>query len=81
MATVTLYIEAWEGMAPRVRPPRVVTTRFLQGRIVGPPHRKTIQLRVLREAVGFMERATADNWLLPLPYTWSEALQGSEPGG
>ncbi len=77
--TVTLHIEAWEPMARLVRPPRVVTTQFLQGRIVGPPNRKNTQLRVLGDALEFLKKATLDNWLLPLPFTWSEALREGTP--
>lgn len=61
-------------MARMVRPPRVVVTRFLQGRIVGPPNREELQLRVVREALGFIDSATEENWLLKLPFTWSEAV-------
>ena len=77
--TVTLYIEAWEAMARLVRPPRAVTTRFLRGRIVGPPNRKNTQLRVLGDALEFLKNATMDNWLLPLPFTWSEAIREGAP--
>lgn len=61
-------------MAARVRPPRVALTRFLQGRMVGPPNRPEAQKTVLRQALDFLTEATPENWLLRLPLSWSQAL-------
>lgn len=70
ISTVAISIRAFRHEAERMRPPRVLVTRHILGRTVGPPGDARRQREVVRAALGLLESAKAPPAIVELeaPY-------------
>ncbi len=71
ISTVTMYASVFRkwGME-RIRIPRMVTTRFFLGRLLGEPGNSDQQRVVIEDALGVLEGATVPGTVVDLPYRW-----------
>ena len=73
IATVCIYVEAFRHRAITLRVPRALVTRFPMGRNLGAPGNAEEHLRVLRTALGLLERAGEASTIVEFPEDWEPA--------
>jgi hypothetical protein len=70
IATVCIYVEAFRHRAVALEVPRALVTPFPMGRNLGAPGNQAQQLRVLRAALGLLERAGETSIIVDFPEPW-----------
>ncbi len=73
IATVCVYVEAFRHQAITLQVPRVLVTHFPLGRNLGAPGNAAQQLRVIRAALGLLERAESAPTIVDFPEAWLAA--------
>lgn len=67
LATVVVQVRAFRPVAERMALPRVVVTRHLLGRPIGPPNDAARHLHVLRAALALLDDAREGRTIVELP--------------
>lgn len=70
IATVCVYVEAFRYRAAALQVPRALITKFPMGRNLGAPGNADQQLRVIRAALGLLERSDGVSTLVDFPEGW-----------
>lgn len=68
----TVLVSTGRDLTQQVLPPRSVFVNFPMGNHFGRPFDREMQRRILLDALGLAERATAGGTLVDLPYEWSD---------
>ena len=71
IATVCVYVEAFRHQAVNLRVPRALITPFPMGRNVGAPGNAAQQRRVIRTALGLLERAGDVSTVINFDEAWN----------
>jgi hypothetical protein len=79
--TVVIQIRAFRHIAERMTLPRVVVTRHLLGRPLGPPHDAGRHHHVLRAALELLDEARAGGTIVELPEPYRPGIGGTRHGG
>lgn len=74
IVTVCVYVEAFRHRAVTLQAPRALVTRFPMGRNLGAPGNAAQQMRVLRAALGLLERADEVSTVVDFPEVWEPAF-------
>jgi hypothetical protein len=73
IATVCIYVEAFRHRAVSLQVPRALVTPFPMGRNLGAPGNAAQHLRVLRAALGLLERTGEVSTVVDSPEAWEPA--------
>lgn len=79
IATVVVQIRAFRHVAERMALPRVVVTRHLLGRPLGPPRDAARHLHVLRAALALLDDARTGGTIVELPEPYRPHPAGGAP--
>jgi hypothetical protein len=66
-------VSAARDVTEALKPPRTLFVPFRMGHLFGPPRHRTLQRRIIIEALGLVERATESGTIVDLPKSWAEA--------
>ncbi len=69
----TVSMSVAKDVSLMVRPPRVVFAPFMMGHHFGVPHHRSLQRRMILEALAHLSGARESGEVRSVPITWAEA--------
>ena len=66
-----MYIGSCRDMMAQVKPPRSLFVNFPLGRQCGPPYDRTMQARILKNALNLLASETMPGNIVDFPETWN----------